>query len=184
MVYGSIRVAVLLYTLWPILAGPFCLATFSICGAHLNLTPSRVSTGTRGGRLAADTAANAGSNSGCVCLFVPTTISHASRGSVPAYLTRAPSLRFQPVQIVRRPRPCAYLLFKHRLPIRAFLPYENETKKQQKRKKGKRKACKDVVSSWPRPPGPCLQSRTFLNQLTVLSFLRIDFQKHHPCHFY
>lgn len=51
-----------------------CLPAFLICGAHLDLTPSRVSTGTRG---AANTAANAGSNSGCVCLFVPTTKSHA-----------------------------------------------------------------------------------------------------------
>lgn len=49
MVYGGVRVAALLYTLWPILAGPFCLPTFLICGAHLDLAPSRVSTGTREG---------------------------------------------------------------------------------------------------------------------------------------
>lgn len=53
-----------------------CLPAFLIGGAHLDLTPSRVSTGTRGGPLTLQP--TRGQTVGvCVCLFVPTTKSHA-----------------------------------------------------------------------------------------------------------
>lgn len=83
MVYGGVRVAVLLYTLWPVLAGPFCLPVFfnPPSSSRSYAIPSQHwdtgGLGWGGGRLAANTAANAGSNGGCVCLFVPTTKSLA-----------------------------------------------------------------------------------------------------------
>lgn len=124
MVYGSVRVAVLLYTLWPFLAGPtfahiFNLRSSSRCysipsqhwDAWLTLQPMQ------------------GQTVGvCVCLYQPRKARLGPAcGSVPMYLTPAPSQLFEPACAY-----CEYLLFKHRLPIRTFLPCENETKKQQK----------------------------------------------------
>lgn len=131
MVYGSVRVAVLLYTLWPILAGPFVCPHFQSAELISILRHPESAVGHGGPLTLQPTRGQAVGV--CVCLYRPrkATLGPAC-GSVPMYLSPAPSQLFEPARIVRRPRPRAYLLFKHRLPIRTFLPCENETKKQQK----------------------------------------------------
>lgn len=157
------------------------LPTFLICGAHLDVTPSPVSTGTRGGggRLAANTAANAGSNGGCVCLFVPTTKGHARPSPWKCSRVPDPTIRTSRVY-------CAYLLFKQRLPIRTSLALWERDKETAK---NERKESAKLAKMWfplaegvsPQPAGPCTrvpaESRTFLNQHTALSLLRTDFPK-------
>lgn len=143
-----------------------------------------------GGRLAANTAANAGSNGGCVCLFVPTTKSlarpilwkHAPPPPTP-YLTPAST-----IELSADPALARICSSNTDFPSEPSCLVRTRQRKSKKESKEKGKACRDVVSSGrrragatPGPPGPFArlpaESRTLLNQHAVLSLPRTDLSK-------
>lgn len=205
MVYGSVRVAVLLYTLWPVLAGPFCLPIFfnlpsssrsyaipsqhwdtgglgcvCVCAAGGGVASRLTLQPTRGQMVGM-----------CVCLYRPQKASLGpSCGSPPTpYLTPASTVELSPNPALAR-----ICSSNTDFPSEPSCLVRTRQRKSKNESEEKGKACRDVVSSGrrragatprpprsPGPPGPSArlpaESRTLLNQHAVLSLPRTDLSK-------
>lgn len=164
----------------PLFAHFFFFSFFKIRGALLHLPPSWVNTGTRGVKQCV-----------CVCVWCVRTDQEKSRVGSHVPDPRTPSQLFRPAPIIRRPRPCACLLFKQRL-LRQNLPTLWKRDKE-RAKKGKESTT--LAKMWfpvaeegqELHPGPLMpaESRAFLNQHagTSRSSAR-SFQDHHSFHLF